>query len=100
VDPVFPPGIGGDNGRVARYPAYAQLPAHIREMLLAVCDGDDGAAERYAHAPNKHLKGQSVMAVVNAWFGQRVVEHFLLDLGNYLGVDDMDRFRERFGKRR
>jgi hypothetical protein len=85
---------------VARYPAYEQLPAHIRGMLAAVCDGDEGAAERYAHAPNKHLKGQSVMVVVNAWFGQRVVEHFLLDLGNYLGVDDMDRFREHFGKRR
>jgi hypothetical protein len=40
------------------------------------------------------------MAVVNAWFGQRVVEHFLLDLGNYLGIDGMDRFRAHFGKRR
>ena len=69
----------GENDAVARYPAYANLPAHIREMLRAVCDGDDGAAERYAHAPNKHLKGRSVMVVVNAWFGQRVVEHFLLD---------------------
>jgi hypothetical protein len=84
---------------VARYRDYASLPAHIREMLLAVCDGDDGAAERYAHAPNKHLKGQSVMVVVNAWFGQRVVEHFLLDLGNYLGIDDMERFEAHFGKR-
>lgn len=85
---------------MARYPDYRSLPAHIREMLLAVCDGDAGAAERYAHAPNKHLKGQSVMAVVNAWFGQRVVEHFLLDLGNYLGVDGMERFQPHFGKRR
>jgi hypothetical protein len=85
---------------VARYRDYASLPAHIREMLLLVCDGDDGAAERYAHAPNKHLKGQSVMVVVNAWFGQRVVEHFLLDLGNYLGLDGMERFQERFGKRK
>jgi len=88
------------NGAVARFRAYGNLPAHIREMLRAVCDGDDGAAERYAHAPNKHLKGQSVMVVVNAWFGQRVVEHFLLDLGNYLGIDEMDRFRDHFGKRR
>jgi len=85
---------------VARFPEYGNLPEHIRGMLLAVCDGDEGAAERYAHAPNKHLKGQSVMVVVNAWFGQRVVEHFLLDLGNYLGVDDMDRFTAEFGKRR
>jgi len=85
---------------VARYPGYANLPAHIREMLLAVCGGDEDAAERYAHAPNKHLKGQSVMTVANAWFGQRVVEHFLLDLGNYLGLDDMDRFRPYFGRRR
>jgi hypothetical protein len=85
---------------VARYPTYGDLPEHLREMLRAVCDGDDGAAERYAHAPNKHLKGRSVMAVANAWFGQRVVEHFLLDLGNYLGVDDMDRFRASFGRRK
>jgi len=85
---------------MARYQAYDRLPGHIREMLVAVCDGDDAAAERYAHAPNKHLKGQSVMVVVNAWFGQRVVEHFLLDLGNYLGVDDMERFQPHFGKRR
>jgi hypothetical protein len=85
---------------VARYPAYANLPAHIREMLRAVCDGDDAAAERYAHVPNKHLKGQSVMAVANAWFGQRVVEHFLLDLGNYLGIDGMERFEHSFGKRK
>jgi len=84
---------------VARYREYGDLPAHIRDMLRAVCDGDEEAAERYAHAPNKHLKGQSVMVVANAWFGQRVVEHFLLDLGNYLGVDDMDRFRAYFGRR-
>jgi len=84
---------------VARYAGYSDLPTHIREMLRAVCGGDDDAAERYAHAPNKHLKGQSVMAIANAWFGQRVVEHFLLDLGNYLGVDDMDRFRAYFGRR-
>jgi len=84
---------------MARYPDYASLPAHIREMLRLVAGGGDDAAERYAHAPNKHLKGQSVMLVVNAWFGQRVVEHFLHDLGNYLGVDDMERFRDSFGRR-
>jgi hypothetical protein len=85
---------------VARYRAYADLPAHVKEMLRAVTSGDDGAAERYAFVPNKHLEGRSVMDVVNAWFGQRVVERFLYDLGNYLGVDDMDRFRESFGKRK
>jgi len=39
------------------------------------------------------------MQVVNAPFGQRAIERFLLDLGQYLGVDDMDRFRESFGRR-
>ena len=85
---------------MARYPDYASLPAHIRAMLRAVTDGTDAAAERYAHAPNKHLKGRSVMLVVNAWFGQRVVERFLLDLGRYLGVDGIDDFEAEFGKRR
>ena len=84
---------------VPRYPDYADLPDHVRAMLRAVTGGDDGAAERYAHAPNKHLKGQSVMTVANAWFGQRVVENFLLDLGNYLGVEDMERFEASFGKK-
>jgi hypothetical protein len=69
-------------------------------MLRAVTDGRDETAERYAHARNKNLRGQSVMTVVNAWFGQRVVEAFLYDLGNYLGVDDMDRFKPDFGKKR
>ncbi len=85
---------------MARYPEYEDLPEHIKGMLRAVAGGDDDAAERYAHAPNKHLKGQSVMLVVNAWFGQRVVESFLLDMGNYLGVDDMDRFKDSFGKKK
>jgi len=84
---------------VARYASYADLPDHIRAMLRAVTGGSDDAAERYAHAPNKHLKGQTVMAIANAWFGQRVVETFLLDLGNYLGIDDMDRFEKSFGRK-
>jgi len=84
---------------VPRYPDYASLPAHIREMLVLVTD-DEGAAERYAHAPNKNLKGASVMAVVNAPLGRRVIERFLLDLGNYLGVDDMERFEALFGRKR
>jgi hypothetical protein len=87
-------------GGMARYPEYADLPAHIRGMLRAISDDDDAKAERYAHAPNKNLEGRSVMFLVNAWFGQRVVESFLYDLGNYLGVDDMDRFKEHFGKKR
>jgi len=82
-----------------KYPEFADLPLHIREMLVAVTSDED-AAERFAHAPNKHLKGRSVMEVINVWFGQRVVERYLLDLGNYLGVDDMDRFEEHFGKKR
>ena len=81
-----------------RYPDYASLPSHIRAMLRAVTS-DDAAAERYAEVPNKNLKGQSVLQVVNAPFGQRVIEHFLLDLGNYLGVDEMDRFEADFGKK-
>ena len=81
-----------------RYPDYASLPSHIRAMLRAVTS-DDAAAERYAETPNKNLKGRSVLQVANAPFGQRVVEHFLLDLGNYLGVDDMDRFEGEFGKK-
>jgi hypothetical protein len=83
---------------VPRYPDYASLPAHLRAMLRAVTSDDD-AAERYAETPNKNLKGKSVMEIVNAPFGQRVVEHFLLDLGNYLGVEDMDRFEADFGKK-
>ena len=81
-----------------RYPDYPSLPTHIREMLVAVTQ-DDAAAERYAHAPNKNLKGQSVMLIINAPFGQRAIESFLLDLGNYLGVDDMERFEGSFGKK-
>lgn len=85
---------------MARYREYADLPAHIREMLRLVTSGEDGAAERYAHAPNKHLRGRSVMEVVNAWFGQRIVERFLVDMGNYLGVDDdMERFVPMFGRK-
>ena len=68
-------------------------------MLRAVTS-DDAAAERYAHAPNKNLKGASVMTVINAPFGLRVVERFLLDLGNYLGVDDIDDFKQHFGKKK
>ncbi|MEM8882932.1 MAG: hypothetical protein AAGD14_02585 [Planctomycetota bacterium] len=82
-----------------RYADYDSLPAHIRGMLVAVTKDDD-AAERFAHVPHKHLKGKSVMEVINAWFGQRVIERFLIDLGNYLGVDDMERFEKDFGKRR
>ena len=84
---------------MARYPDFASLPRHIREMLVAVTKDED-AAERFAHAPHKHLKGQSVMVVVNVWFGQRVIERFLLDLGNYLGVEDMERFEQHFGKKK
>ncbi|MHC4973183.1 MAG: hypothetical protein ACYTG3_12705 [Planctomycetota bacterium] len=85
---------------MARYPEYSDLPHHVREMLRAVTDGTDATAERYAHVAHKHLKGRSVMFLMNAWFGQRVVERFLLDMGNYLGVEDMDRFEASFGKRR
>jgi len=85
---------------VARYREYDDLPAHIQGMLRAVTNGTDDAAERYAHAPNKHLKGLSVMKMVNVWFGQRVVERFLLDLGRYLGVDDIDDFESAFGRRK
>jgi hypothetical protein len=84
---------------VPRYPDYQSLPQHIREMLVAVTKDDD-AAERFAHAPHKHLKGRSVMEIVNVWFGRRTIEHFLLDLGSYLGVDDMERFEQHFGKKR
>jgi len=83
---------------MARYPEYADLPEHLRAMLRAVTS-DDAAAERFAHAPHKHLRGRTVMQVVNAPFGQRAIERFLLDLGQYLGVDDMERFRESFGRR-
>ncbi|NJN14147.1 MAG: DUF2384 domain-containing protein [Planctomycetes bacterium] len=82
-----------------RYREYASLPDHLRAMLRAVTS-DDGAAERYANAPNKNLKGQTVMGLMNLPFGQRAVERFLYDLGNYLGVDDMDRFLPEFGKKR
>ena len=84
---------------MARYKEYASLPEHIKGMLRAVTS-DDAAAERYAHAPNKNLKGASVMTVVNAPFGRKVVERFLLDLGNYLGVDDIDDFKQHFGKKK
>ena len=82
-----------------RYPDYASLPQHIREMLVAVTKDDD-AAERFAHAPHKHLKGKSVMEIVNVWFGQRTIERFLLDLGDYLGVDEMERFEQSFGRKK
>jgi len=82
-----------------RYPDYPSLPEHIREMLVAVTKDDD-AAERFAHAPHKHLRGKSVMQIVNVWFGQRTIERFLLDLGLYLGVDDMERFEQRFGRKK
>ncbi len=84
---------------MARYRDYAALPEHIKGMLRAVTS-DDAAAERYANAKNKNLKGASVMTVINAPFGRRVVEHFLLDLGNYLGVDDIDDFKQHFGKKK
>ena len=84
---------------MARYKDYASLPEHIKGMLRAVTS-DDAAAERYAHAPNKNLKGVSVMTVINAPFGRRVVERFLLDLGNYLGVDGIDDFKQHFGKKK
>jgi len=84
---------------VPRYPEYSDLPQHIRAMLVAVTSDDD-AAERFANAPHKHLKGRSVMQIVNVWFGQRMIERFLLDLGNYLGVDDMERFEQHFGKKK
>ena len=87
-----------ENARVARYAEYSNLPQHIREMLVAVTKDDD-AAERFAHAPNKHLKGKSVMVIVNVWFGQRVVERFLHDMGEYLG-EDMERFPQHFGRKR
>ena len=83
-----------------RYPDYPALPAHVRAMLRAVTTGDDDAAERYALAFNRNLKGQSVLDIINAPFGQRFVERFLLDLGNYLGVDGMDLFEADFGKRK
>jgi hypothetical protein len=84
---------------VPRYPDYAALPEHLREMLRAVTK-DDAAAERYAHAPNKNLRGRSVMEMVNFPFGQKVVERFLFDLCGYLGVEGFERFRESFGRRR
>jgi len=84
---------------VARYTDYASLPAHLKEMLRLVTS-DDAAAERYANAPNKNLDGRSVMQVLKAPFGQRAVERFLLDLGNYLGVEDMERFEASFGERK
>jgi len=84
---------------MARYAEYEDLPDHIREMLRLVAGGTDAAAERYANVPHKHFKDQSLMTVVNAWFGQRIVEHYLFDMGVYLGVDDMDRFKASFGKR-
>ena len=83
---------------MARYAEYSDLPQHLREMLIAVTK-DDAAAERFAHAPNKHLKGKSVMVIVNVWFGQRMVERFLHDMGEYLG-EDMERFTSHFGKKR
>ncbi|MGQ0613091.1 MAG: hypothetical protein ACT4PV_05065 [Planctomycetaceae bacterium] len=82
---------------MARYPDYAALPEHIRAMLRAVTS-DDAAAERYAEAPNRNLKGRSVLAMANMPFGQKIVERFLLDLGLYLGVDGMERFQESFGR--
>jgi hypothetical protein len=84
---------------VPRFKDYAALPSHIRAMLRAVTSGEDGAAERYANVSNKNLRGLSVLELINTPFGQKAVERFLLDLGNYLGVEDMDRFQSDFGKR-
>ena len=81
-----------------RYPDYASLPQHIREMLVAVTTDDD-AAERFATTPHKNLNGRSVLEIMNVWFGRRTIERFLLDLGIYLGVDDMERFEQHFGKK-
>ena len=92
------PGEVWHTSRV-RYRDYESLPEHIRGMLRAVTS-DDAAGERYAYAPNKNLKRKSVMDMINYPFGQRIVEDFLLDLGNYLGVEDMDDFKESFGKKK
>ncbi len=85
---------------MARYKRYEDLPEHIRAMLRAVTNGTDDAGERYAFVANKNLKGLSIMQTINTWFGQKVVENFLVDLGNYLAVDDIDDFRASFGKKR
>ena len=84
---------------MARYREYEDLPEHLKGMLRAVTS-DDGAAERFFHAPNKLLRGTTPKKVVNSWFGQRALERFLVELGNFLGVDDMERFESEFGKRR
>ncbi|MFQ5844048.1 MAG: hypothetical protein ACE5JG_03585 [Planctomycetota bacterium] len=86
---------------MARYPEYADLPGHIKRMLRAVTSNDD-AAERYFHAPNKHLEGRTLCQVVNSPFGQRVAERFLVELGRYLAVDDgeIERFKASLGKKR
>ena len=85
---------------MARYKEYTALPEHIRAMLRAVTTGEDGTAERYAETPNKNLKGLSVMQLINTPFGQRTVEKFLYELGNLLGVEDMDDFKPSFGKKK
>ncbi len=86
---------------MARYKDYASLPEHIRGMLRAVTSGEDGAAERYAEVSNKNLKGLSVMQLINTPFGQRAVEKFLHELGEFLAVEtDMDDFKPHFGKKR
>ena len=85
---------------MAKYPDYDSLPAHIKEMLRLVTTGEDGGAERYANAPNKHLGGKSVLEVANRWFGRRLVEQFLVEMGSFLGVDEMERFEARYGRRR
>jgi hypothetical protein len=85
---------------MARFKNYDALPAHIRAMLRAVTSGEDGAAERYANVANKNLRGLSVLQLINTPFGLRATEQFLLDLGNYLGVEDMDAFESDFGKKK
>ncbi len=82
-----------------KYADYASLPEHVKGMLRAVTN-DDSAAERYYHAQNKNLKGDTLHAMINRPFGQKIVEHFLYDLGNYLGADDMDAFKTSFGKKK
>ena len=82
-----------------KYRDYGSLPEHIKGMLRAVTN-DDRAAERFYHASNKNLKGDTLHAMINRPFGQKVVEQFLYDLGNYLGADEMDEFKTSFGKKK
>ena len=82
-----------------RYPDYTSVPPHLKAMLRAGTS-DDAAAERYFHTPNKNLKGESIHGLINRPLGQKIIERFLYDLGNYLGVEDMDQFLQEFGKRK